>query len=468
MSAFGGVQFIGLATGIFRSKIAAVWLGTQGVGFLGMILSAFNLIVGSLNLGLPTSITKHISGASESSLPKMFGVINFLSLIIGFASAFFCFAFASQLSETTFGNIDYTWAFRLLSVSVFFKQMTNIYAGILQGTDQLKKLANANIIANVSGILVTVPLYYFFQIKGIIYNLVCIGFIEVLVFYLYYKSLKIKKKKVSQKEFKAVSQKIVGDGFFFNLSGFLTLLSAYILQMFISNYGDLKILGFYVSGFTILNTYVAIIFTAMSVDYFPRISKIDAKNHKSLNQEVNYQLYIGLIILFPILLLLLLLSHLVIILLYSANFLETEIYLQFAMLGVFFKLFSWTVGFVILAKGSRRMILGNALIYNTLFLVVHVLGFYMDGIRGIAIASSLYFFVHLLGNYWITYRKLGVRIDNKIIKMYIPCCLVIIFCVLINFAVQDFWIRKGVVTLITLAASVWSFRHLNSIFGWIK
>lgn len=467
MTAFGGVQFINLVTGVFRSKVAAIWLGSQGVGFLGLLLTTFNLIVGTLNLGLPTSVVKHLSASSIQLLPKRIKIVKILAVIIGMISAALCFCFAAQLSLITFETDDFTWAFRLLAISVFFKQTSSIYGSILQSSGQLKNLANANIISSIIGIFFTVPLYYYFQMQGIVYNLITVGFVEAVVFYFYYRNLKITNEKVTKAEIVSESKSMIGDGFFFNLSGFLVLLSAYLLQMFVSNYGSLKTLGYYVAGFTILNTYVAIIFTVMSIDYFPRISK----NNTSpviLNEEVNQQLYVGTIILFPILLVMLLLSHIIVVLLYSAEFLETEIYLQIAMLGVFFKLFSWTVGFVILAKGSRRLIFSNAVIYNTIFLIIHICGFYWDGLRGVAIASSTYFLIHLLGNYWITYRQLGIRIESKIIKMYAACCIVILLCIILNFTIQDFMLKKVIISLVTITASAWSLKQLNTIFKWIK
>jgi PST family polysaccharide transporter len=38
--------------------------------------------------------------------------------------------------------------------------------------------------------------------------------------------------------------------------------------------------GFYTAGFTLLNSYVGIIFTVMSTDYFPRLSSISDDNVK--------------------------------------------------------------------------------------------------------------------------------------------------------------------------------------------
>lgn len=467
MTAFGGVQFINLATGVFRSKVTAIWLGSQGVGFLGLLLTTFNLIVGALNLGMPTSVVKHLSGSSESSLPKKLEVTKLLAILTGIISAVLCFIFARLLSITTFDTVEFTWAFRLLAISVFFKQFSSIYSSILRSTGKLSQLANANIVSSIVGIFFTVPLYYYFHLQGIVYNLIAVGTVEAVVFYFYFKKLRLKREKVNKAEFLSQSRTMVGDGFFYNLSGFAELLAAYLLQMLISNYGSLKILGQYIAGFTILNSYVALIFTVMSIDYFPRLSKSNIDKN-SLNEEVNQQFFIGTIILFPILLLMLLLSHLFIILIYTKEFLETEIYLQIAMLGIFFKLFSWTVSFVILAKGSRRLIIQNSIVYNSIFLVCHFCGFFADGLRGLALGYTVYFLIYLLGNYWQANRLFGVKIEAKNMTTFIVCCLIIIVCIVLNFTIEDFMLKKIIISLITITASAWTLRQLNFIFKWIK
>jgi PST family polysaccharide transporter len=53
----------------------------------------------------------------------------------------------------------------------------------------------------------------------------------------------------------------------------LTLLSTYLIQIYVGKIGGLEEVGF--AGFTLLNSYVGIIFTVMSTDYFPRLSSSD-------------------------------------------------------------------------------------------------------------------------------------------------------------------------------------------------
>lgn len=467
ITVFGGLQFLNLAIGIIRSKLAAVWLGTQGVGFLGLIVTTFNLLVGVLNLGLPTSIIKHLSGNSGSALSKKIKIVEILSIVLGFIGGLICLIFARTLSEYTFKTTDYAWGFQLLSVSLFLKQLSSIYSSIIQSRINLKYLANANIVANLIGILFTLPLYYYFRIDGIIYNILVVGLVELVVFYFYFKKLKLDKATISNNDFIDESKEILSDGFFFNLSGNLTLLSSYLLQVFITYYGGMKVLGHYFSGYTILNTYVSIIFTAMSVDYFPRISK-NKEDVKAMNEEVNFQIFIGTAILFPILIFLLLFSEFVIEILFSKEFLDAASYLQIAILGVFFKLFSWSVGFIILAKGSRTMVVNNALLFNVLFIGIHILGFYLNGLVGLAIASNIYFLLHLLWNYWLTHKKLGVTIEKKQLKLYIYCSLILLLSVMINFVVLDSLIKKAILSTILVFSSIWSLKQMNLIFKWIK
>lgn len=464
IAVFGSIQVFSMAIGVLRSKFAAVLLGTQGVGFLGLITSAFGLITSALNLGLPTSLVKYLSASSEEALAKKLKITQILTLLLGIFGALICIIFSKPLSYFTFGNTNYTWAFLLLSFSVLFKLATIGYSSILQSRNHLKKLANANLLANILGILFTIPLYYFFRINGVVYNLIAVGLVEILVMIYFFKTLKIREEKANRQEFLKESKLIIGDGFYYNLSGFSAILSAYLVQIFVSRFGGIDTLGLYVTGTTILNTYVSIIFTAMGYDYFPRISKV-VENTEKLNTEVNHQLKVGIILLFPILLWLIIFCPLVVKILFSKAFLGSVIFVEIAVLGVFFKLFSWTVGFVILAKGGRKMVLNNALFYNTIFVIMHLLGYYLYHLKGIAIAFSIYFLIHLSVNYWLVYRRLDVKIEKKNIQLYILCFIMLFLSITLNLEFHNSIIINGILFTVGILATVWAILELHKIFN---
>lgn len=72
-------------------------------------------------------------------------------------------------------------------------------------------------------------------------------------------------------------------GFMISLSGLVTLIAAYLLRIFINRTGNVADVGLYSAGFTIINTYVGMIFTAMGTDYYPRLSVVSADDEKANN-----------------------------------------------------------------------------------------------------------------------------------------------------------------------------------------
>ena len=462
ITTFGSVHIFSLLISIIRSKLATLWLGAQGGGFLGLLTSTFNLIISLTNCGLPASTVRYLSENENLQSIERISLIQKLSIIIGIIGAVLCFLFSHQLSMITFDTADYRWAFQLISFSVVMKQITEIYTSIFQSRMEVKKLANANLTANIIGILITLPLYYYFHLRGVVYNLIAVGIVEFIVFRIVFRRLKLKDDKTALPFNKAKdAKKILGNGLYFNLSNVLNLLSAYIVQIFIRKFGGLEQTGYYISGFTILNVYVAIFFTVMSLDYFPRVSRAN-ENTSELNSEVNNQLYIGTLILSPVLILLLLMAPAIVAVLYEKSFTDTILYVQLALLGVFFKLFSWVTGFVIIGKGSRNLILNNALFFNSLFVVSHILGFYFYGIKGVAIASCLYYLCHLIGNYWVTYRAFGLKISRQNIRVFVLSSLMLMGCVALYFSFNSLMSISSI-SCIFIACSIWSIRNFLQI-----
>ena len=79
---------------------------------------------------------------------------------------------SSWLSEIAFGNSDYTVSFILISIAIFFNQLTVGNLAILQGLRKLNNLAKATLWASFCSLIVIIPLYYYFGVNGIALSLV--------------------------------------------------------------------------------------------------------------------------------------------------------------------------------------------------------------------------------------------------------------------------------------------------------
>ena len=102
--------------------------------------------------------------------------------------------------------------------------------------------------------------------------------------------------------------------------------------------------------------YVGLVFTAMSMEYYPRLSAV-CEDKVLLSEHVTRQVETSLLILAPVISLFLIFQNLIIHILYTPAFLAISGYISWAVLGMLFRAFSWSVSFVLLAKGAGRIFL---------------------------------------------------------------------------------------------------------------
>ena len=398
-SIFGGVQVINIFISIIRSKFIAVLLGPIGIGISGMLTATTGIIAGLTNFGLGTSAVRDISAAFESGNTKRIAIVsNVLNRwvwITGLLGMSLTLLLSPLLSYLSFGNYDYTIAFLGLSITLLINQLSSGQVIVLQGSRKISLLAKANLAGSLIGLFTTIPLYYVWGIDGIVPAIVITAFVSLVISYYFKKKIEIEKVRVSKIRSLAEGKIMLKMGFLISISGFMTLGFSYLVRLFIAHEGNISEVGLYNAGFTIISTYVSLIFTAMGTDYYPRLSAV-AHDTKKANVTINDQIEIALIILGPVIVAFILFIHWVIRLLYSDHFLIVNTMIVWASLGMFFKVVSWSIGYYFLAKGASKFFFWNELISNIYITLFNIIGYSYWGLSGLGYAFVLSYFVHLL------------------------------------------------------------------------
>jgi O-antigen/teichoic acid export membrane protein len=352
-SLFGGVQVFNIVIAIIRSKIIAVLLGPAGMGIVGLLTSTTVFISSLTNFGLGTSAVRDISVAYETGnqnrISVVFTVFRRFVWITGFLGAGVTLISAPWLSELTFGNKDYTVAFMWLSCSLLFSQLTSGQNVLLQGMRKLKYLAKANLLGSFIGLVISAPLYYYYDVEGIVPAIIITTLLSLGITSYFARKIKFDQIKVTSEETIFEGKGMLKMGFMLSLSGLITSGASYIVRIFISNTGNLEDVGLYNAGFAIIGTYVGLVFTAMGTDYYPRLSGVAHDNQKG-TMLINQQAEIAILILAPILAIFLIFINWAVILLYSTEFTPINQMIQWAALGMYFKASSLSIGYVFLAK----------------------------------------------------------------------------------------------------------------------
>ncbi|MEM9649292.1 MAG: O-antigen translocase [Bacteroidota bacterium] len=462
-SIFGGVQVFNIIITIIRSKVIAVLLGPAGMGISGLLTSTTTFIGSLTNFGLRVSSVKDIAAAHNSNdelkVTKTVMVVRRLVWLTGILGTLVTIIFAGWLSELSFGNREYTYSFIWLSITLLFNQLTSGQSVLLQGMRKLKYLATANVIGAASALLVSIPLYYYFRVNGIVPALIITALFTLLANIYFARKVKISKIDISWNETKVRGRGMMVMGFVLSLSGIMTMGAAYIVRIFISNKGGLDDVGLFNAGFAIINTYVGLIFTAMSTDYYPRLSGIAEDNQKT-TLLVNQQAEVAILILAPILTIFLIFIDIAVVLLYSKQFIATTEMIYWAALGIFFKSVSWAISYVFLAKSASKVFFWNELISIVCMTSLNLLGYYYWALAGLGFSFMLSYLIYLIQVYLVARKKYSFTLNKGFLKIFAFQLFVAICCFIISKSVIKPW--SYMLGVLCIIISVWfSFKELD-------
>lgn len=471
-SLFGGVQFINIILRLIRSKAIALLIGPIGMGISNLLLTTMELINGLTNLGLERSAVKDISLANTNSNSKSVAItisilkkLVWLTITIG---VLLMILLAPWLSEIAFGNKDYTISFIWISIALLFKQLSSSQLAILQGLRKLKSLAKANLLGNFIGLLITLPLYYYYKIDAIVPAIIIATFMSFVFTYYYSHKLDIESVTISRKEAVSEGKGMINLGIMLSLSSLITLLVAYIIRIYIGSANETEELGLidvglYSAGFVILNSYVGIIFNAMGTDYFPRLSEI-ANDITKLRKTVLEQATVAILLITPIIVVFLACAPFIIVILYSYEFSPIVAMVTWGILGMIFKAVSWSMGYMIIAKGDSKVFIKTAIGFNTILLSINIIGYHFGGLEGVGISFFIYYIIHFIAIRIITYYRYDFYFEKGFYKIFTFTVIMCFLAFSITFIPSS--ILKNSLMIGLIVVSCWySYKELDKKIG---
>lgn len=462
---FGGVQIFNMLINILRGKFIAILLGPAGMGVSALLSSTVNTINQISSLGLNVGAMRDISMAHQqddverlSLVAKIFRRLVFITGVIG---ALISIAGSYWWSKVAFGNGDYTLAFVILGVMLFFTALASAETALLQGTRHLRDLAQTSLIGSVVGLIVGIPMYYFWGTAGIAPAMVALALSTYISNRFFARKIELKAVVVATSDTKLYARQMIALGVALTLAGLLGTLSVYFVNWFIRFSGGLNDVGLYQASTSITTQYVGFIFSAMAIDYFPRLAAISDDN-KAVSTAANQQAEMVILIVTPIIILLLATAPLVVKLLLSEAFLPTVPVLRWMGFALFFKAAAYALGYISFAKGDKRtFFIFEGIVGNLLMIVCSILGYWFWGFLGLGIAvltsTSMYYALIslvVIRRYQFSFSRCFLRLLGI---LFIFCLVAFLSSLWID---SDVW--YGVVGGVVFLVSGWySYIELN-------
>lgn len=416
---FGSIKIFQIVVTLVRAKIVALILGPTGIGMQSLFTSTLDSLQQFTTLGIFQSSIRDISQANtkqNDDKVRIINVVRTLVLIVAVFGGLICCGFSNVLSNVVFGRKDYTIAFVIISVALVFQSFSNGFIAIFQGLRKLSELAKGSLIGAIISIILSTPLYYLWGISAIPYAIV-VGHLAVFLVYRFYAGKISILKTVhfaTYNELINLGGPIVKLGFILMLSNGIMTLFSLALNAFINRLGGTTEVGYFSAAITCTYGNIIILTSILSSDYYPQLSA-SIKDHSTINKIVNQQIELIILIVAPLICLIIPFAYIVVILLYSKEFIIIIPMIQIMSISLIFKVLWHALSFIILANGDRKTyLIYDAIIGNGLVFLLNLLGYQQLGLNGLSIS----FVIGSIIMVGILYSIITVRYHIKLSKEF--------------------------------------------------
>jgi antigen flippase len=438
----GGTQIINMVIGILRTKVLAVLLGPAGLGLAGLYVSATSLIGSIAGLGINASGVRQIAEAAgtndEERIARTIVTLHRVSLFSGMLGMVLILVLAKLLSRTTFGDDKHVLGISLMSLTLLFGGISAGQSALLQGLRRLRDLAASQIIGALFGAVVSVALVWYFREQGIVPYLVAVSAFGILLSWWYARKVEVLPVRVTWRESFLESRSLLAMGIAFTAAALIGSGTSYLTRILIQHELGMEAVGIYTATWTLSTYYIGFVLSAMGTDFMPRLTA-SSHDHSVMNRLVNEQTEMGVLIALPGVIATLTFAPWVMKAFYSAAFMEGADVARWQILGVFLRVVSWPLGYVLVAKGKSFLFTVSEFIFGIINVLLIFLCMKLWKLEGIGISFALSYLIYTGMMVIVAFRLTGFRWSSVAVKILVLSALILTAILCCNLYLPDRW-----------------------------
>lgn len=408
----------------------AVLLGPAGVGLAGIYLSITTGVGILTECGMFSSGVRQIAKANKDGdwtrVAKIAIVISRVVFITNLFGGVIICLFSRLISQTTFGNKERASGVAVMSLFLFFTGIADGKKVILEGLQRIKDIVTCQVLGAILGAFVSVTIVYFFRERGVAWFLVATPALSIATIWWFAWQVKLPSVRVSLAATVKETKNLFKLGIGMMANGVLTSTVAYITSIIIIRKLGLKATGQYQAGYTLSSYYIGFILNAMRTSFYPKLSGV-SDNNEEANRLLNEQIEVGLLLAIPGIAATLALAPWVLSLLYTREFDLGAGIVQWSVIAVFFRMISWPLWHLQVAKGLGRLLVITESLFATLQILLNWFCIGKWGLEGAGIAYMLSFMAHAAAMYVLCRRLSGFRWSRGAFVVSISGFLLLVF-----------------------------------------
>ncbi|WP_336194441.1 O-antigen translocase [Providencia stuartii] len=389
--------FFKMLSGLVINKAVSVYIGPAGLAVIGQFQNFSQLVLIAAQGAINNGVVKYTAeyGRESEKIPLLFSTSIRISFTTSIIVGCILTISSSFLSLKILDDIQYQFIFIIFGFTIILFVLNGLLLSIINGLKEIRSYIKINIIQSIFALVFTSLLIYFFGLNG---ALIALATNQSIIFFITLFILK-NHKIITWKNFtssfdKQISKNLFSYSAMAITSAIMVPTSQFIIRDYIGTTQGLNQAGYWQGVWYISTTYLMIVTTALSTYYLPRLSEITSK------QELKKEILQGYKILLPIVitcgLIIYFLRDFIIYLLFSENFTPMKSLFTWQIIGDVFKIASWLLAYVMLAKSMTKTFIINEIIFSITLVILAYFFIETEGTIGATYAYSLNYLLYFL------------------------------------------------------------------------
>ncbi len=363
-SLLGGATAVNVLIGMVRVKFVAILLGPAGLGLMGAFQSIVTMAASFATMGLNYSGVREIAeargGGDAARLSLTLATFNRVLWLMAFFGAALLAALSVPVSLLTFDDGEHAVQIALLSGAVFCGVLTAKDSTLIQSAQEIRRLAWVNVSGALIGTGVSLGCFALWRQQGILPAILVGALFQWLVTRMHARRTALWHVDQTAGWSAEVAGRLFKFGGMIVVLGLLVSVTSYLQRVLIIRGLGESALGFFQAADGLSGLYAGYILGAMGTDFLPRLSAVGA-DHEAVNRLVNEQTVVALLIGIPGVVGTITFAPLLMPLFYAAEFAPAAGLLKWLAVGVFGRLVSWPLSFILMSRGDIRFLWTNVL-----------------------------------------------------------------------------------------------------------
>ncbi|MDR0890978.1 MAG: O-antigen translocase [Endomicrobium sp.] len=395
-----------MLTGLVSVKVVASIIGPSGVALVGQLNNFSSMLLSLSSGGINNGITKYVAEYKEDKskvtqyLSTALRITTICSLFVGVL----LILFHNILSKTIMLSSDYGYVFIIFGFTILLYALNAMMISIINGFKEFKRYVAISITGSIIGLVFTVSLVYFWNLKGALIS--AVTFQSIMFFVTLFMVRKFPWMSINYFKEKFNSD-VVKKYARYSLMAFVSAATVPVSQMLLRGYVISEIsateAGWWEAMNRISAAYLMIITSSFSVYYLPRLSEITDR------LELRREIFKAYKVIIPMLLvgftIVYFLRFFIIRLLFTPEFLPMENLFIWQLAGDFFKMCSWLLAFLMVAKSMTKAFISTEIIFAFSFVGLGFLFMHFNGVVGINQGYLINYILYMIVMF-IMFRKL--------------------------------------------------------------